>query len=728
MDTGKFISWSRLTLIWVILPLLMACDQDKQPYTKENSTTISIKNDLVSRDIFYDQSKGTITTQSLLIKGDTTNYTQAGGAEFSFNLNEKIYNGHSGWDLVSVSDTLLPSGENQTEINLKARMKPFVEITLKYQLYSQSPFFRKQIVFTNAGNTELKVESVNVEDFRLSNLWGGSNTVIYRNYARQKHLGPFVGNWDDALVMVHNPTSMSGLVIGNEAPGVLKQTAVFNQGSTVQSGLTSANTVYPFRKWLKAGETWESPKVFTGIYHNRVDPWSVLNTDVNDFVSNHLGARVLQSNALNQPAYNTWNPFDPENLSEEYMKEVIPIAAASGFSTFIIDAGWYTNLGEGQDSLEWFSRCGDWVVDPIKFPNGLEPIFDLIREHNMKPGLWISVGTTHKHSKVYKQNPEWFVRDAKGNPTNLHNPTQDMHTACFGTDWYDYIKEVIAGYVKNHGLAYVKLDLSVVTSAYTSDPAISGCYATNHPLHKDHEESLLVIYERLYSLFDELRAEVPDFYIDCTFETAGKYHLVDYALVKHAHGNWLANFDEPLPGGALRLRNLAWWRSPAMPASALVIGNLRVNDPMFELAIMSVAGSYPMMLGDLREVPRQNIPIFNSWLTFLKECQNEFQIFQYRQDLPGFGEPAEGMWDGFVRINTNTHSGGIIGVFRNGSMETKRTITLPMLNENNSYRLTTAPYNKTIGTFSGKQLIEKGIEVSLTTPYSGSIIKVEKIN
>ncbi|WP_332367596.1 hypothetical protein [Spirosoma telluris] len=41
--------------------------------------------------------------------------------------------------------------------------------------------------------------------------------------------------------------------------------------------------------------------------------------------------------------------------------------------------------------------------------------------------------------------------------------------------------------------------------------------------------------------------------------------------------------------------------------------------------------------------------------------ENKHQIMSYRQDLAGFGEPMDGMWDGFQRINTETKKGGIVG-------------------------------------------------------------------
>jgi hypothetical protein len=59
--------------------------------------------------------------------------------------------------------------------------------------------------------------------------------------------------------------------------------------------------------------------------------------------------------------------------------------------------------------------------------------------------------------------------------------------------------------VNEYGLEYAKLDFSVITSAYVNEDSISGCYATDHPYHRDHQESFIVIYERLLELFDELQ-------------------------------------------------------------------------------------------------------------------------------------------------------------------------------------------------------------------------------
>lgn len=39
-----------------------------------------------------------------------------------------------------------------------------------------------------------------------------------------------------------------------------------------------------------------------------------------------------------------------------------------------------------------------------------------------------------------------------------------------------------------------------------------------------------------------------------------------------------------------------------------------------------------------------------------------YGIMTFREDLANFGVPVEGHWDGYQRINSDTKSGGIIGV------------------------------------------------------------------
>jgi alpha-galactosidase len=278
--------------------------------------------------------------------------------------------------------------------------------------------------------------------------------------------------------------------------------------------------------------------------------------------------------------------------------------------------------------------------------------------------------------------------------------------------------------VKNYGLAYAKLDFSIATSAYVNDNTVSGCYATDHPYHRDHQESFIVIYERLLKLFDDLHKEAPGLFIDCTFETAGKLQLMDYAIAQHAEGNWLSNFEEPSPTGPLRVRQMAWWRSPALPASSLVIGNQPMDDPQFEFMVKSLIGSLPIVLGDPRKMSPEKRALIKSWSDWMKQMQEKYDYMSYRKDLPGFGEPRERNWDGWMRINYMEKTGGIFGVFRQGALEDARQVFLRDLDPQRTYVIRLAPEGKEILRATGSKLMTEGLQVKIVESYNGNLFEV----
>ena len=552
----------------------------------------------------------------------------------------------------------------------------------------------------------MKIESLDVESLNIP--WGNTHNVVFQDYARYKYIGPFLGNWNDALVLAHDPLSHHGFLIGNEAPGVMKRTSVCLDGRSLTAGLTHAKQDYAFRKWLKPGEQWESTWVFTGLYHCK-NPREVVDGPVSDFVRKYMGIRLTEIPERPAFVYNTWKPFRRE-VDEKLVMELADAAAACGVEEFIIDDGWQVGFG-------------DWEIDYEKFPNGLKPVFDYIKSKGMKPGLWLSMGAASKNSKVFQEHPEWFARYRDGNFVNLHDEGTDRYSACFTTGWKDYIKGKILNLVKEHGLEYVKLDFAIVASAYRFDPEVSGCFAENHP-HKDREESYLEIYRRAWLMYDELHEAAPNLFIDCTFETMGDLQLIDYDMCKHAEGNWLSNFEGKAPFGSARVRQMSWWRAPVIPATALVVGNQSLDDEDALYSFKSLAGSLPIMLGDPRNMSPEKQQQFKAFSDWLREMENKHQIMLFRQDLPGFGEPQHGCWDGFQRINTGTKSGGIIGVFKQFSAVDEQWVTMKYLDDEREYLVKLAPSGQVVTSGTGKELREKGFKVVFEKDVEGELYEV----
>ena len=679
-------------------------------YAKWTKTELILCNGLVRRTIQLPSLRGNFLT--VFYKPMAGNYDPISDtcSDFQFEVDDIIYSGRSKWKLADIKVITDNHNGSGASVTIKSQDKK-VELTLKFLMYPNSPAIRKSLVVKNLTDKSVRLESVDVEKFEVPDYYPVTYSWVYTDYGRRRHIGPYDGNKQDALIIIHDMNREQGMVLGNEATGVMKHTSAFYETQDICLGLTYKNSLFPFRKWIDKGQRFETPQVFTMVYNHQKTPDEILNVAIPDFVRKYMGIRLSELKDKPTFVYNTWEPFY-KNINEKLVMELAKAAADAGMKEFVIDDGW-------QDSY------GDWGIDMKKFPNGLKPVFDYIKSLGMKPGLWVSIGSASPDSKVYKSHPDWFVIDKNGKPTSLHAPHDtEKFTACFGTGWYDYIKSILLKLSVDYGLEYFKLDFALVTSAYTYDHTQSGCYSANHPGHKDHNESLYTNYERLWQLFDELHTAKPELFIDCTFETMGGTQLIDYALLKHAEGDWLSNFEGAVGEKTdIRIRNMAWWRSPAISSTSLVIGNPQMQDKDWEMHIKSIAGALPIMLGDPRKLSETDLKKYRGYSDWLHQMESKYSIMSYRQDLPGYGEPMEGMWDGFQRINTESKNGGIIGIFRHGALETKRLVSVNYLDPEKTYDVKTISGN-VVCTVTGKDLCKKGFSVNLEGLYSGELYEI----
>ncbi len=511
-----------------------------QDFASFSGDQLTLDNGVIKRLIQFDGDKPGIISKSYMLTKTGDEFLSDGSSDFYFEADGKSFTGLARWKRV---DVRIVKGENNGSGAVVTLEDPasHLRIAITYILYPGLPLIRKKISFLDTGKDEIKLEALDIENLQFGNTAVGIECWVLHDYARQKSLGQYTGNCYDPVVVVHEVNLHRGLVLGNEAPGVMKRTSAFLKPNQVSVGLTHPDQTFGFRKWLKPGEPWESTWVFTALYDNSDDPYAVLNTTVSDFVRRHMGTRLSKIAEKPVFVYNTWEPFF-HNINDKLIRELADAASECGIEEFVIDDGW-------QDSY------GDWGINREKFPDGLKPVFDYIKSKGMKPGVWISLGSAESKSNVYKNHPEWLVRKADGSPVSLHADFDKMYnwetySMCMTTGWYDYIKGVILGLIKEHGLEYIKGDFAVVTGAYTSDKTRSGCWATDHPMHRDRNESMLEMYQRTWQLFDDLHKEAPDLFIDCTFETMGAQQLIDLDMCKHAEGNWLSNFGDKAPLGS----------------------------------------------------------------------------------------------------------------------------------------------------------------------------------
>ena len=316
-----------------------------------NGNQLVIQNDKISRVVVFDN--GTFSTQSFRIKDYPNNFVSISNKEpvpftqqntewiqnrefrrqkgpnpeeFSFLLNGKKVTGKTGWKVVDVREKSTDNNHIYSIVlNGTSEINEDLEVEVTYVIYPGLPIIRKRLDLKNTGSGDVKIESLDVESLNIP--WGNTHNVVYHDYGRYKHIGPFLGNWNDPLVISHDPDFNYGIVIGNEAPGVLKRTSVcLSDGRTLSAGMTHADQDFAFRKWLQPGEKWSSTWIFAGLYAGK-NPEEFVEGPVSDYVRKYMGIRLAEISRRPTFVYNTWKPFRRE-VNEKLVKELADAAAA----------------------------------------------------------------------------------------------------------------------------------------------------------------------------------------------------------------------------------------------------------------------------------------------------------------------------------------------------------------------------------------------------------------
>jgi len=85
-------------------------------------------------------------------------------------------------------------------------------------------------------------------------------------------------------------------------------------------------------------------------------------------------------------------------------------AAALGFETHWIDAGWYGEPpADGSEDTNWDPEAGNWYVKRSIFPRGLRPISDRAHELGMKFLFWIDTERARPNTDWVRRHPELFL-------------------------------------------------------------------------------------------------------------------------------------------------------------------------------------------------------------------------------------------------------------------------------------------------------------------------------
>jgi alpha-galactosidase len=115
--------------------------------------------------------------------------------------------------------------------------------------------------------------------------------------------------------------------------------------------------------------------------------------------SSHLYAEMVDANEENQ-----------KMCIDRYLEGGIKI------DRWWMDAGWYPCDGGG------WPKVGTWEVDTRRFPRGLRAISDHAHSKGVKTIVWFEPERVHADTWLTENHPEWILGGASGGLLNLGNP------------------------------------------------------------------------------------------------------------------------------------------------------------------------------------------------------------------------------------------------------------------------------------------------------------------
>lgn len=274
--------------------------------------------------------------------------------------------------------------------------------------------------------------------------------------------------------------------------------------------LVAGELLAPGEVVLRPGERYDTPEVFGA--------WSAEGLDG---VSRRFHQEVRtwgQSDPLPKVVLNTWEAvyFDQDIDRLLFLAER---AAAIGVERFVLDDGWMQGRTDDRRAL------GDWLVDPVRWPQGLHPLTDRVGELGMEFGLWIEPEMVSLDSDLARAHPEWLLTD-EGGATPIawrHQHALDLANP----DAFDHVLRQLISLLEEYPITFLKWD-------------------QNRDLLGGSVRAQTLATRRLMTT---LREEHPDVIIESCSSGGGRIEL---GVLRQAGRVWASDTNDPVDRQAIQ--------------------------------------------------------------------------------------------------------------------------------------------------------------------------------
>lgn len=283
---------------------------------------------------------------------------------------------------------------------------------------------------------------------------------------------------------------------------------------TLLAGIDGLHTTYT----LKSGESFTTPTL--ALTYSQEGKGGVSRA----FHRWGRSGQLHNGTALREILLNSWEGVYMD-VNQEVCEKMMDGISALGGELFVVDDGWF---GRKYRRTRDDKALGDWVTDTVKLPRGIPALVKAAEDRGLKFGIWIEPEMTNSESELYEAHPDWVVA----------HPARELSKGRGGTQLVldlsnpkvqDFVVGIVDRLMKeNPTLHYIKWDCNMSMQNFGSS------YLT-----ADRQSHLFVDYHLgLRSALERIRKAYPDLVIQLCASGGGR---VNWGALPYFDEFWVSD-------------------------------------------------------------------------------------------------------------------------------------------------------------------------------------------
>jgi hypothetical protein len=489
---------------------------------------------------------------------------------------------------------------------------------------------------------------------------------------------------------LRDPTLDQGIFLGWEWSGMFDATiGDFQNGAGafgVHAGFSDEGN---YARTLRPGDEFTTSKAFFGFFTGDEEQAGQATRNVAEKLFGLPWPEKKPPAFIGHCTWNNWQDFkgSRQHLRPERLDREIERCDEIGVELFIFD-------------YDWFPYLGDYIADPARFPDGIEPWARKIKSRGMKFGLWTGFGQAHPDSQVAREHPDWIVT-RQGRPVI---GGWGMYCLCLGyTPCRDWVLEQLTRVIESFGVDWLKHDFDLIA---VSDAHHHAPNATDTRI-----ESVLGYYH----ILEQLHQRFPSLYLDNWTPPLGG---ADFGAFQRHHSTMIIDWYMPVA-----IRSSLHGLTHLFPHNRLhsYLRPFSEQDEQSSYSYRSAAfGNGLVLMTDILQWSQRTVDVAQCEIERIKQDRGLFLDGRVYNLIPR--QPDHYGWEARF-VYSPSQAAGMAQVFRNHHPRSEMPIHFQGLDANTTYDVTFVDAGKT-SRLTGWDLETSGLTVTLPTPFTCEILRL----